>query len=208
MKTPLLVTLGTVFVLLQAGTFFAPTPAVRLIFVLGSVILVGVFCLHLHRLSSTEGGGGSQSSPVAPVAAPPVSTPVPPEAELVAFLALLQEQGRLVDFVREDLAGATDAEVGAAARVVHAGCRRVLDEAFTIEAVRSEAEGTVIELPLGYDAPAYRLLGQVAEEPPYRGVLRHPGWRAVAVKLPQVTGVTPERPWPVLAPAEVEIRRS
>ncbi|MFO1449904.1 MAG: DUF2760 domain-containing protein [Opitutaceae bacterium] len=150
-------------------------------------------------------------SPAAPVPVPapiPVAAPVPAaraEAEVVAFLAMLQDKGRLVDFVREDITGASDAQVGAAARVVHAGCRQVLSDCFEIAPVRTEPESGRVVLTAGYDAAAHRLLGSVPAQPPYTGTLLHPGWKVVSLKLPRVTGTTPERPWPVLAPAEVQV---
>ena len=141
-------------------------------------------------------------------AAAPAKPSIPPpraEAEIVAFLALLQEHGRLVDFAKEDIAGASDAQIGSAARVVHSGCRKVLDEYFEINPLQTAAEGTSLTLEAGYDAPTFRLLGSVPENPPYKGKLLHPGWVAQSVKLPRVTGTTEKRPWPVLAPAEVEV---
>ena len=140
-------------------------------------------------------------------AAAPAKPATPPraEAEIVAFLALLQEHGRLVDFTKEDIAAASDAQIGSAARVVHAGCRKVLDEYFEINPLQTDAEGTSLTLEAGYDAPTFRLLGSVPENPPYNGKLLHPGWVAQSVKLPRVTGTTEKRPWPVLAPAEVEV---
>ena len=47
------------------------------------------------------------------------------EAEIVSFLATLQERGRLVDFLMDDVTTYNDAQVGAAARVVHEGCKAV-----------------------------------------------------------------------------------
>ena len=137
--------------------------------------------------------------------AKPATPPPRAEAEIVAFLALLQEHGRLVDFTKEDIAAASDAQIGSAARVVHAGCRKVLDEYFEINPLQNSPEGTALTLESGYDAPAFRLLGSVPENPPYKGKLLHPGWIAESVKLPRVTGTTDKRPWPVLAPAEVEV---
>lgn len=144
------------------------------------------------------------------IATPPTPTTPPPqpprpEAEIVAFLALLQEHARLVDFAKEDITAAPDAQLGAAARVVHSGCRKVLDEYFDISPLRNEAEGNSLTLEAGFDAPAHRLLGSVPPHAPYKGKLVHPGWITRSVKLPRVTGTTDARPWPVLAPAEVEI---
>jgi hypothetical protein len=111
----------------------------------------------------------------------------------------------LVDFAKEDIAAASDAQIGSAARVVHAGCRKVLDEYFEITPLQNAPEGSSLTLESGYDAPAFRLLGSVPEHPPYKGKLLHPGWIAQSVKLPRLTGTTEKRPWPVLAPAEVEV---
>jgi len=140
-------------------------------------------------------------------AAPSSPLPPPPraEAEIVAFLALLQQHGRLVDFAKEDITAASDAQIGSAARVVHAGCRKILDEYFEITPLQNAEEGASLTLEAGYDAPAYRLLGSVPEHPPYKGKLLHPGWIAQNVKLPRITDTNEKRPWPVLAPAEVEV---
>jgi hypothetical protein len=59
----------------------------------------------------------------------PVSGPDPaPAADVpdraVQMLALLQREGRLVDFVLENLTTYSDAQIGASVRDVHAGCRR------------------------------------------------------------------------------------
>ena len=61
-------------------------------------------------------------------AAPPTLPANQSNAEVVNFLAILQEQGRLVDFLMDDIKGYSDAQVGAAARVLHEGCRAVLLE--------------------------------------------------------------------------------
>ena len=146
-----------------------------------------------------------KQKPEAAAHSKPATQPPRAEAEIVAFLALLQEHGRLVDFAKEDIAAASDAQIGSAARVVHAGCRKVLDEYFEINPLQNAPEGTSLTLESGYDAPAFRLLGSVPENPPYKGKLLHPGWITQSVKLPRVTGTTEKRPWPVLAPAEVQV---
>lgn len=137
--------------------------------------------------------------------APPATAAIPPEqahAPALHLLGLLQREGRLVDFLQEDLASFADAEVGAAARVVHAGCRRVLTEGLTLEPVLREADGASVTAPAGFDAQRIRLTGNVAGPPPFRGTLRHHGWVATAVRLPTVAPTLDPR---VLAPAEVEL---
>jgi hypothetical protein len=136
----------------------------------------------------------------APVPAP-VLRESTPEAAL-QLLALLQREGRLVDFLEEEVATFSDAQIGAAARVVHEGCRKALREHVPVEPVRAEEEGASIVLDAGFDARAIRLTGNVQGEPPYRGKLAHRGWRAREVKLPKTTEGHDAN---VLAPAEIEL---
>lgn len=118
------------------------------------------------------------------------------------LLALLQREGRLVDFLEQDIASFLDAEIGAAARVVHEGCRKALRGHVKIEPVRTEAEGASVTLAAGYSPSEVKLSGDVKGNPPYRGVLRHRGWRATSLSLPTaVTGHDAS----VIAPAEVEL---
>ncbi len=198
MTKKVLLTAGGLLVFLNVGILFCPDPTGKAAVQIFSAVC-GLLVLGVNQRSSQP--------LAAPTPASPAPAPLPPraEAEIVAFLALLQENGRLVDFVREDIAGATDEELGAAARVVHAGCRKVLTEYFEIRPIREESEDARIVLEKGFDAPAYRLLGSVPDQPPYSGKLLHPGWTAHSVKLPRITGVTEQRPWPVVAPAEVEL---
>ncbi len=118
------------------------------------------------------------------------------------LLAVLQREGRLVDFLEEDLTGFPDAAVGAAARAVHAGCRKALGELLGLEPVYREAEGAQVTVERGFDPAAVRLTGNVVGEPPFRGALRHHGWRVCEVKLPPTQGGGDGS---VVAPAEVEL---
>jgi hypothetical protein len=135
-----------------------------------------------------------------------VSAPeVPAEKRFAAALALLgmlQREGRLVDFLQEEVAPFSDAEVGAAARVVHEGCRKVVRQYLVLEPVLREAEGARVSVPKGFDAQRIRLTGNVAGEGPYAGSLKHAGWVAKEVRFPTVAeSIDPK----VLAPAEVEL---
>jgi hypothetical protein len=158
---------------------------------------------------------GTASGPVrAPdhdrVAAPPPRQPGAPAATLdkappdsaLLLLGLFQKEGRLVDFLEEDVSQYADEDVGAAARVVHAGCRTVLKEYLTIVPVRNEPEGSSVTLEPGFDAAAVRPTGNVVGEPPFTGNLVHRGWRATQVRLPQVASGRDLR---ILAAAEVEL---
>jgi Domain of unknown function (DUF2760) len=128
------------------------------------------------------------------------------EAQVISFLTMLQEKGRLVDFVMDDIHAYNDAQVGAAARVVHAGCKAVLQEHFRIRPVRQESEGSSVQVPAGYPADEYRLLGSISGQAPFSGVLIHRGWKTDEVKLPRIVRSSAAR-LPAIAPAEVELGR-
>jgi len=117
------------------------------------------------------------------------------------LLALLQQEGRLVDFLEEDIEPYDDAQVGAAVRAIHAGCRKALHERMRIARIFSEEDGAAVEVPSGFDAGQVRLTGNVHGQPPFRGTLQHGGWRASDIALPRTSGVDAS----VLAPAEVEV---
>ena len=117
------------------------------------------------------------------------------------LLALLQREGRFVDFIQQDVSSFGDSDVGAAARIVHEGCRKALGNHAEIVSVRSEAEGSPVVVERS-DQGGVKLTGAVAGEAPYRGVLRHRGWRVDALKLPQRVGTQDLR---IVAPAEVEL---
>ena len=105
------------------------------------------------------------------------------DAEIVSFLAMLQARGRLVDFLMDDINAHDDAQVGAAARVVHAGCRTALLEHFQISPVRAESEGSTVQVAAGYSPDEYRLVGKISGQAPFSGVLVHHGWKTDAVNL-------------------------
>lgn len=139
--------------------------------------------------------------PVPEVTPGPALKAATPEAAL-QLLGLLQRDGRFVDFIQEDVANVSDADIGAAARVVHEGCCKTLREHFTIEPIRAEPEGSRITLAPGFNASEVRLTGNVVGAPPFTGSLVHCGWRAIEVKLPKLAA---EHDASVLAAAEVEL---
>jgi Domain of unknown function (DUF2760) len=148
----------------------------------------------------------SASVPAEAARPAPIAAPAPQaEAEIVSFLALLQEKGRLVDFLMDDINAYDDAQVGAAARVVHAGCKAALQEHFQIHPVRPEREGATVQVAPGYAADEYRLLGRISGQAPFSGVLVHRGWKTDMVKLPRTLRSSADQ-LPTIAPAEVELK--
>lgn len=120
----------------------------------------------------------------------------------LAFLALLQREGRLVDFLQESLDAYDDSDIGASVRDIHRGLRKVLGDYFTIEPVMPGQEDDRVSVPRGFDPGEVRLVGDVAGQPPFQGVLRHHGWRVTKVTLPTLSEGVDRH---VLAPAEVEV---
>lgn len=125
------------------------------------------------------------------------------QVEAVNLLALLQQKGRFLDFVMDDVTRFPDAQIGAAARVVHQGCSSVVREYFEIKPVHDGAEGAPLTLAKDYDSHRYRLIGRVTGEPPFKGRVLHRGWLTAAVKLPE--RIDPRAGGNVIAPAEVEL---
>ncbi|RJR30181.1 MAG: DUF2760 domain-containing protein [Desulfobacteraceae bacterium] len=131
-------------------------------------------------------------------AAPPAS-PSP----AVLMLSILQRQGRFIDFLQEDLGMYSDEQVGAAVRNVHQGCKEALSQHVELKPIMEQEEGAPVTIQPGFDLQSIRLSGNVSGDPPFKGVLRHHGWRVVRVNLPKQVR-DQEKDW-VLAPAEVEI---
>ncbi|MCA9530632.1 MAG: DUF2760 domain-containing protein [Myxococcales bacterium] len=151
---------------------------------------------------ASPGAASERGVPPEPPSAPEPRVERAPADAAMQLLGLLQREGRFIDFLREDVSAYPDADIGAAARVVHEGCKRAIDEHFTLEPVRAEAEGSRVTLDRGFDARAIQLTGQVAGEPPFTGTLQHRGWRVREAKLPKLTETHDVT---VLAPAEVEL---
>ncbi|WP_413110229.1 DUF2760 domain-containing protein [Thaumasiovibrio sp. DFM-14] len=118
------------------------------------------------------------------------------------LLSLLQKEARFIDFTQEDLSGFQDAEIGAAARVVHEGSQKVMKEYFSLSPVRSEEEESRVTLPEGFDSQSVRLSGNVVGQAPFTGTLLHRGWKADNVNLPKIAD---NHNTAIVAPAEVEL---
>ena len=124
------------------------------------------------------------------------------ERGAIRLLAVLQREGRFVDFLQEDISSYDDAQVGAAARGVHAGCRKALEEFVSLGSVHNADEGSSVTVEAGFDASTIRLVGNIQGDPPFRGTLTHHGWKATQVTLPELPDNMDAM---VVAPAEVEV---
>jgi len=134
----------------------------------------------------------------------PPKPPEPPKPDPgpIRFLTLLQRDGRLLDFLLEDVASATDMDLGAGVREIHRQCQKTLKEHLALEPVLNKEENTTVEIPAGFDPSAIRLTGNVTGQPPFKGTLIHRGWRVKEIRLPALAEGHDHF---VLQPAEVEL---
>ncbi len=145
-------------------------------------------------------------------AIPPVMAEVPhrplppvvkkPSGEPLRLLAILQREGRLLDFLLEDITAYQDAQIGAAVRDIHRGCRKAVEEHLVLERILAGDEGQPVTVPTGFDPASIRLTGNVTGQPPFNGTLQHHGWRVKELKLPDAGE---SRDAFVVAPAEVSL---
>jgi hypothetical protein len=176
------------------------------------ILAIRVFFVVLFKAATAERIRKLLEASVSGEAEPPKPLPQPPRAEVpkkpirsdaVILLSTLQREARFVDLAEESLDAYTDEQVGAAARDVLRDCRKVLDRLFDLKPVLSQDEGAEIEVPSGFDAGRFRLTGNVAGEPPFRGRLVHHGWEAGKCELPAWSGS--QQAARVVAPAEIEL---
>ncbi|UCF92206.1 MAG: DUF2760 domain-containing protein [Desulfobacterales bacterium] len=120
----------------------------------------------------------------------------------VYLLSVLQREGRLLDFLAENLDLYEDAQIGAAVRSIQENCKRVIDKNLPLKAVIDRDEGEEITVEEGLDPSAVKLTGNVTGEPPFKGILRHKGWRSKKLDLPTFSS---SQDASIIAPAEIEI---
>lgn len=130
-------------------------------------------------------------------------TPAPSRSDALTFLSVLQREARLVDFIQEPIAAYPDAQIGAAVRDVHSGCKAVFDRLLDLQPLLGEAEGSRVTVPADAPAERYRLVGNVTGAPPHTGQLAHHGWQATRCEIPKWSGDAGAAL--VVAPAEVEL---
>jgi hypothetical protein len=175
-------------------------------------IVIALYLILVTALTrpAAQAPSAPAEEPGPPPAAPKIREREPEaDAYLVQFLGLLQEKGRFLDFVMDDIAGYSNEQVGAAARVVHQGCSKIVKDHFSIAPVHAGEEGSAVTLESGYNPSEYRAVGKLAGSPPFQGTLLHKGWKATKVDLPRLVE-KPARPGGdlIVTPAEVEVKAS
>lgn len=177
------------------------------LFLLAALLLWLCLRLSLARLvRQTEVPAGEKSRPRP---APPKPAGEDPEQRrktdqrlFLHLFSALQREGRLMDFLSEDLGDYDDDQIGAAVRTIHENCAKALHQYVAPAPVVTAEEETEFTVEPGFDPNAIRLTGNVTGEPPFTGVVRHRGWKAEKVELPALSG---ERDPAIIAPAEIEI---
>ena len=118
------------------------------------------------------------------------------------LVSVLQKEGRLLDFFNEKLDQFDDGQIGAAVRNIHDTCSRTLGKYLNLEPVMTGSEGDQVTIEVGFDPAAIKLMGNVVGEPPFKGIMRHKGWKVSKLDIPTLS--VQENPG-IIAPAEVEI---
>lgn len=137
-----------------------------------------------------------------PKPAPPKPTFTPADGA-VQLLSILQRDARLVDFLMEDISAYEDDQIGAAVRNVHQQSREALERYVRLGPVIDGVEGDFTKAPSGSGTGDFKLIGNVpASGKAPGGLLRHKGWKAEKIELPQLAQ---SQNLKLVAPAELEI---
>ncbi len=117
-------------------------------------------------------------------------------------LSVLQREGRLLDFFDEDLGRYEDAQIGAAVRSIQEDCKRAIKKYIDPRPVMAVEEGEAVTIPPGFDMDAITLVGNVAGDPPFEGIVKHSGWKAGKKEVPKLSDIQDPA---VITPAEIQI---
>jgi hypothetical protein len=170
-----------------------------------SILFHGEIPADIAQKALKAGAPVQQAPPLATASTSRITSEGPtPETfdRAVQMLALLQREGRLIDFLAENISTYPDIQLGAAVRAIHETCRQALEHYVKLEPILNSEEDQPVTVQAGFDATAIKLIGNVRGEPPIRGVLRHKGWRVKEVHLPPLSQSAGRM---LIAPAEVEL---
>lgn len=191
------------------GTFHSLGPLLPHLGALGGLMAALIFralcALFFRQLPETKEKKVQKKDAKASVAQPVEDSEARKAREqrmFVYLLSALQKEARLLDFFAEDLDLYEDDQIGAAVRPVHENARKTLARYLDMIPVMEEEEGRRLTVPKGFDPGRIKLVGKVAGEPPFEGILRHRGWRAKGIRMPVFSEA---RGADVLTPSEVEI---
>ena len=171
------------------------------------ILFDGAFAARVWELRFDK----ERALPATPPELPKATSPGPAVATIpsarpstdaaLQLLSVFQREGRLIDFLAQDVAAFSDDDVGAAARVVHQGCSKALREHVTVEPVLRDEEGVRVTVTKE-QLPLVKFVGNVQGQAPYQGTIRHQGWRVSKISLALPVG---DVDLSIVAPAEVEL---
>jgi hypothetical protein len=150
-------------------------------------------------------GDQAVAAKIEPILNPPPPEPAKPprlDSAPIRLLALLQRDARLLDFLLDDFSQAPDDQVGAGVRDIHKKAKKSLEEHLTLERILPGEEEGPVDVPAGFDPSAVQLTGNVTGKPPFKGTLKHHGWRVKGYNLPAPPAGQDDL---VIAPAQVEV---
>ena len=177
--------------------------ALLLVFLLQVLILVTFGKLKAQAGKAENADAEAQPREPEKATLPPEPASPAVQSDGLVLASLLQEKGRFIDFVMDDVQAYSDAQVGAAARVVHSGCRDVIQKALGPEPIATSPEQQTITLSEDYDRAAFRVTGKMPANGAIQGKLEHKGWQASRCDLPKPTQTLEKAEGFTLAPAQI-----
>jgi hypothetical protein len=185
-------------------TYFVPVSAgVFLLFGLMLWLYLKSAVRKLANQAATPLVKESKSDSVAQKAAEKQKKELRDQRHFIHLLSVLQREGRLVDFFSENLDEYEDSQIGAAVRSIHENCQKTINKYMTLKAIIDQNEGDNVIIEYGFDPNTIKLVGNVAGEPPFKGILRHRGWQVTKLDLPKLSDTGKLQ---AISPAEVEIQ--
>ncbi len=182
----------------QARFWYTVFPALLLCALFAGLLCWLIVRSRIRRLTAV---GGAKAGTV-PTGLEQEKGDVAERRMFLHLFAMMQQEGRLMDFLAEDLDRYEDAQIGSAVRAIHANCNRVVREYLDPKPILTQAEGEPVTVAADFDPGAVKLTGRVVGEPPFGGILRHKGWRVGRLRLPKLSG---RQNAEIISPAEVEL---
>lgn len=122
------------------------------------------------------------------------------EAGALCTLSMFQEEGRFIDFLQLDIENYDDAQIGQLVRKIHGPCRKILEDNFNVKQIITTGEGGKYLVDKKFDRSRVKLVGNVPDMVPFEGSIRHCGWEARKMNLPEKSGTSSHK---VITHAEV-----
>ena len=182
-------------------TFFVPISA-AIFFTAGLVLWLILRTLPAKVLSGKEDSREKKGALEGGIAMDPEKKENNDRRYFLHLLSVFQREGRLLDFFSENLDDYEDAQIGAAVRSIHESCNAAMKKYLKLLSVIDKNEGDDVIVEPGFNPNTIKLTGNVVGAPPFKGILRHRGWKAAKSDLPVLSD---NKDSTVIAPAEVEI---